>query len=641
VTRSRAILLAALLAAVAPAARAAISVQFDYRYDTGFFTGHPERRATLEFAAASLARFTDGLAAIIPYEDHTWEAQVWRPDTDEEVWLPNLEIPADTLLVFAGARPLGGSLGTGGPGGWSAAGYDGAWFDTVQARGETGALAAPFTDVGPWGGSLAFATDPDVSWYFGLDPAGLAPGQSDFLSVAMHELGHLLGIGTSDSWDRWIVAGTFRGPAARAEYGGNVPVTASHAHWLYDTESTVDGVVQEAAMDPNLTQGTRKLFTDLDFAGLDDVGWEVTVPRDVWSGAAGTAWADGANWSTGLAPAPSSTAVFDGPPSPPPVLGSGAWVRRLEFRTAGWTVGGAGTLTVTWGGAASEGAGTNTVLAPVAMGTSCTWTVAAGNTLALAGGLNAGGYPLAKTGPGTLELAAVTALPALEVQAGTVRLAAGAGGPLVTAALAINDAAGAALDLTDRALALDYPDTGHPADNPYADVAAWVSAGASDLLANPADNWTGPGLRCSAAAAEPQGLTAVGILDNNDPHPFLGGLTAFEGVAVDGSTVLVKYTWYGDANLDGLVDSNDLDLLEESWGATGPEVRWGIGDFNYDGLVDSNDLDLLELTWTQQSGTLGGAAVAAALLGASAPAPEPATLALVALGGLGLALRRR
>ncbi|MBM3821495.1 MAG: hypothetical protein FJ404_01185 [Verrucomicrobia bacterium] len=34
---------------------------------------------------------------------------------------------------------------------------------------------------------------------------------------------------------------------------------------------------QEAAMDPDISNGQRKFFTDLDFAGLSDVGWQVTA----------------------------------------------------------------------------------------------------------------------------------------------------------------------------------------------------------------------------------------------------------------------------------------------------------------------------------------------------------------------------
>jgi len=40
------------------------------------------------------------------------------------------------------------------------------------------------------------------------------------------------------------------------------------------------GASQEAAMDPTLAPGTRKLFTDLDVAALDDIGWDAAqVPE--------------------------------------------------------------------------------------------------------------------------------------------------------------------------------------------------------------------------------------------------------------------------------------------------------------------------------------------------------------------------
>lgn len=52
------------------------------------------------------------------------------------------------------------------------------------------------------------------------------------------------------------------------------------AHWAEGTTSFVAGLPQEAAMDPTITTGTRKAFTDLDFAAMKDIGWEVTpVPE--------------------------------------------------------------------------------------------------------------------------------------------------------------------------------------------------------------------------------------------------------------------------------------------------------------------------------------------------------------------------
>ncbi|MFO8012875.1 MAG: PEP-CTERM sorting domain-containing protein [Phycisphaerae bacterium] len=404
-TRLRGWLLAGLAGLVlGPAVRADISIQFDYTYDGGFFTSHAEAKTTLEYAADALAVFTDDLDAIVPGGLNTWEATITRPDDGEGMSVQNLVVPADTLIVYAGGRDLGGSLGVGGPGGWSVSGVGGAWFDTVEARGEIGYFDSPATDFGPWGGQVTFTTAGDTDWYFGVDPAGLGGGQSDFLSVAMHELGHLLGIGTADSWETHVSGGVFTGPAAVAEHGGNVSLYPDLSHWASGTESHVDGAAQEAAMDPSLTQGTRKVFTALDFAGLADVGWEMPADERVWQGDVGPTWSATSNWSAGGPPDAGTTAAFDGATFYQPAVGPGAAVWRVEFRSAGWIVAGPGTLTVHGGGGGSLAAGTNTVAAPVAMADDATWTVAAGGTLALAGGLDAGGFTLVKDGEGLLVI---------------------------------------------------------------------------------------------------------------------------------------------------------------------------------------------------------------------------------------------
>jgi hypothetical protein len=407
VPRLRAILFAGLVGlALSPGAGAGISFQFDYSHDGGFFTGYPDRQAALEEAADRLAVFADDLDAIVPGGGNWWQAGFYRPDTGNLVWIDNPVIPADTLIVYAGGRDLEGSLGTGGKGAYSASGT-GIWLNTVKARGEGGVFDSPKTDFGPWGGAVSFTTALSTNWYFGLDPAGLGGNQSDFLSVAMHELAHVLGIGTAESWDAHVAGGVFTGPAAVAEYGGNVPLDTIASHWNYGTMSEVDGVPQEAAMDPDLTQGTRKDFTDLDFAGLADVGWEVSADEYAWSGAAGTAWSVGGNWSPNGPPHAGATAAFDAAAANPPGLDQDAAVQRLEFRSAGWAVAGPGTLTVHDGGGASLVAGTNTVAAPVVMAASATWTVVAGGTLALTGGFDAGGFTVVKDGEGLLVISGV------------------------------------------------------------------------------------------------------------------------------------------------------------------------------------------------------------------------------------------
>jgi len=220
---------------------------------------------------------------------------------------------------------------------------------------------------------------------------------------------------------------------------------------------------------------------------------------------------------------------------------------------------------------------------------------------------------------------------------GTAAMAAGATNTLVTNALAIDpDPLGApagTLDLADNNLVVDY--TGGA--NPFAEIAAWVTSGYRD---GPTGYWDGPGITSSEAAAHPRDLTALGVIDNSDPDIKIGGLADLEGEPVSAESVLVKYTWWGDANLDGVVDSNDYDMIDNAWllwtsQGTVPNggFRWAVGDFDYDGTINSNDYDKIDNAFLLQSGALGSEA--------PIPTPEPATLALLAIGALAAARRRR
>ena len=244
-----------------------VAIQFDSSRDTNHFFDDTAHRQILELAGQTLGnRLDDHLLAIIPSGGNTWSLTVTHPSTGGALTLNNQSIPENTLLVFVGSRNMS-SLGIGGPGGYSSSGSD-AWLDLVAARGQTGMMDTSATDFGVWGGSITF--DNDANWYFGMSAGGQGASQQDFLSVAMHELGHVLGIGTAESWDNQATGGFFTGLHSTAEFGGNVPLSDS-AHFR---EGTEDGG-QEVAMDPTLLVGTRKLFTPLDYAALADVGWEV------------------------------------------------------------------------------------------------------------------------------------------------------------------------------------------------------------------------------------------------------------------------------------------------------------------------------------------------------------------------------
>ena len=68
------------------------------------------------------------------------------------------------------------------------------------------------------------------------------PSMTDFYSVAVHELAHLLGFGTADSWDALVnnTTDTFLGPKSMTLNGGvAVPLDFDLSHWADGTTSNV------------------------------------------------------------------------------------------------------------------------------------------------------------------------------------------------------------------------------------------------------------------------------------------------------------------------------------------------------------------------------------------------------------------
>ncbi|MBL4701542.1 MAG: hypothetical protein JKX85_09820, partial [Phycisphaeraceae bacterium] len=240
-------------------------------YDTNNFFDTQLKKDLLQYAATSVAnRFGDTLTAITPDANNTWDQVFFAPNTGLTTNVANATILQNEIVFYAGGRDLAGStLGVGGPGGYGAAGFQ-PFFDTLEARGQAGALGANAdkTDFSLWGGSIAF--DTNSSWYYGIDNDEQA-GESDFLSVALHEMVHGFGFGTSETWDNLSVNSLFTGTQTTNLYGSSPPVQPSH----FDFGVTDPSTGQEAAMDPNITTGTRKVITPLDFAVLDDMGWDL------------------------------------------------------------------------------------------------------------------------------------------------------------------------------------------------------------------------------------------------------------------------------------------------------------------------------------------------------------------------------
>ena len=322
-------------------------------------------------------------------------------------------------------------------------------------------------------------------------------------------------------------------------------------------------------------------------------------------------------------------------------VGSNLSVNSLTFGTGAAatnavSIGGAGTITIN-AGAVAYAAGTGivkqagsaaaTISANVALGSSQSWTNSSAtpltvsgnvglgaNTLTLAGtgnhavsGIVSGTGGLTKSGTGIASLSGANTYSGVTtVQAGTLS----AKTPAYTNVL--NNTGG--VNLTGGKFVLDY--TG--GSSPVANVKSILTAGYAGGFA------TGQ-IRSTTAAGAGKTL----------------------GYSDDGAgAVTVMYTLAGDANLNGTVDFNDFLVLQNNFSAAG--TRFDQGNFNYDGVTDFNDFLVLQNNFGQsitgQPVLVTRAQVAAMTAFANSDAslvPEPASLAVLGLGGLLMGRRRR
>ncbi len=338
-------------------------------------------------------------------------------------------------------------------------------------------------------------------------------------------------------------------------------------------------------LDPSLADFAFANFTIVPVAGA----WNVNADGN---------WSAAGNWSGGVPNAAGAVANFG------TILTSGRTVTVDSPQTVGqinfsspvaYTIAGASTLTLDGGSGSTSinvTAGSHTISAPVVLAKDTTVAVAAGQMLSLQHVRGAG----------------------LNVASGTVKMIANAAPNSVNGTSKVSGlsvASGASLDLTNNSLIVDYTSVGSLVN----DTRLMLQSGK---------------LTTSSTGGK------IGYADNA-----LTGLATFSGQVVDSSSILIKFTYGGDANLDGQVDISDLGALATAWQTSGV---WTGGDFDYSGFVDISDLGILATNWQLGVGAPLGPSfdetLASVGLG-SVSVPEPAPISVLLALAVPVAARRR
>lgn len=251
--------------------------------------------------------------------------------------------------------------------------------------------------------------------------------------------------------------------------------------------------------------------------------------------------------------------------------------QNLDFLLGTSAFNNSGTLDVQAGTLRLNGGGTHGSMFNIASGAilrlfgthgfSDTSSISGAGTLAVDGG--------SSTGLGTIDVGAV------QLSGGALLgFAAGASQTMRTLSLSITGSS--KLDLANDALIIDYT-----ASTPLTAIKAALTTGYNNAA------WNGIGINSSSAAANPGralGYAEASAIFSSFPAPFAGQM-------VDNTSVLVRYTRYGDADLNQIVNLNDFNQLASNFGAA--NSVWTQGNFNYDNVTNLNDFNLLASNFGQ------------------------------------------
>lgn len=236
-------------------------IKFDYRFDeSGFFT--PEKKEILELAGDIWSSYIqDEFSPIAAGETVRFSLN----SVEQQV---TLDEPIDDLMIFVSYADLSPNEN------FLAKGTFHANFIIGSDRQER----IQGDDFQPWLGTIEFNQAATDKFYFDdtLETDDDIPfDQQDFLSLSLHEIGHILGIGISNSFLNQVENGEFTGTTTVDLNGGQgVPLDDNHSHiedgFSLDSDS-------DDLLDQVFTFGERILPTDLNLAILDDIGYDINA----------------------------------------------------------------------------------------------------------------------------------------------------------------------------------------------------------------------------------------------------------------------------------------------------------------------------------------------------------------------------
>jgi hypothetical protein len=387
------------------------------------------------------------------------------------------------------------------------------------------------------------------------------------------------------------------------------------------------------------------LFTDRDLilnGGLSDPSVAIS-PQQRWIANSNGNFGDATKWNTTIPNDVDRVANFLSAISAPRTINIDAnyIVGSINFDNANsYTLSGTGRLTLN----SSEGpagisviTGNHTISAPMTFATDTSLTVLpAGSKLTLSNDVIATGVTINKNGDGTAEMKNVRA-GGLELDGGKLVVLHNSTANSAATASDVKSisATSGRIDLKNNALVVRGAASGGTGTLGTWNGSAYT--GVTGLIAAGYNGGTQDGagiVTTESAAVAPNSLTSLAVARAEDAG-LAGG--AFAGQSVLVGDVLVKYTYGGDANLDGIINGDDYFQIDSAFPAA--LHGWFNGDFNYDGTINGDDYFIIDSNFPAQ-----GAAFPSDIPDQSSgllAVPEPASVAILLPCWLLLNRRRR